>query len=183
MMKSIKSILLLGVIFSGLLVGCNDGASIQKYYVEKQDNNNFISFDIPASIVSLDENASKEIKDALASIKKLNVLAFKINATNKDEFTAENKKVKEILKNEKFNELMRVKHQNVHIQVKYLGTDDTIDELILFASDNKKGFALARVLGDHMHPEKIIKLLNNVKDFDKDNPAIAQIEHILKEVE
>lgn len=181
-MKRIYKICFLGLVLSGLLMACNDGASIQKYYIEKQDSGDFISFDIPASIVNLNENASKETKEALASIKKLNVLAFKINNANKDDYDAEKKKVTEILKSNKFNELMRVKHENVNIQVKYLGTDETIDELILFASDNSKGFALARVLGDHMRPENIVKLLNNIKDFDKDNPAITQLEDVLKDV-
>ena len=42
--------------------------------------------------------------------------------------------------------------------VKYIGTDSTIDELIVLGTMNEKGFAIIRVLGDNMEPAKIMKL-------------------------
>jgi len=163
-------------------VACNSGVSLQKYYVEKQNNDNFLSIDLPASLISLNENASSETKEILSTLKKLNVLAFKINETNKDDFIAENKVVKQILSHKKYNELIRVKYQKAHVTVKYLGEEDAIDEVILFASDKDKGFALARVLGNNMRPEKIIQLLQNLDDIDKDNAAFSQIEGFLKDI-
>ncbi len=47
---------LLGLV---MLQACDKQKSVQEYYVEKQENNNFIAIDLPASMVSLDESASE----------------------------------------------------------------------------------------------------------------------------
>lgn len=179
-MKKLTSIIVSIIVFSILLVSCDSGQSLQKYYVESEQSDNFISLDIPASIISLKEDVSPETKETFNSLRKLNVLAFKLNDENSKEFTSENKKVKGILKNKKFKELMRGKHESINFMIKYLGNDDEIDEVVLYASDKSKGFVIARVLGDGMKPDKIIKLLNNLDNIDKDNPALAQIEGLIE---
>ncbi len=162
---------------------CNKEPSLQEYYVDKQNSNAFISLDLPASLVGLNDNSKNETKEALASIKKLNILAFKLNDSNKEEFKVELVKVKKILKDKKYNELMRINHEGANIVIKYLGSDEAIDEFIVFASDKNKGFALARILGNKMKPEKIMHLFKNIKDIDKNNSALAQIEEIIGEFE
>jgi len=42
---------------------------------------------------------------------------------------------------------------------------------------------LARILGNKMKPEKIMHLFKNIKDIDKNNSALAQIEEIIGEFE
>lgn len=170
------------VLFMVLFTSCNKASSLQQYYVEKQNNSEFISLDLPASLVNLNEESSTETKEALASIKKLNILAFKINDSNKNDFNNEFKKVKEILNNKKYNELMRVNHEGTNIVIKFLGDDEAIDEIIVLASDKNKGFALARVLGNKMNPQKIVSLFKNINDFDKDNSAFAQIEGLFDDL-
>lgn len=172
-----KNLIFVSIAFLSLLfVSCGSDASLQKYYVESQESSNFIALDIPASIITLKEDVPAETKETLNSLKKLNVLAFKLDADNVDEFKSENKRVKSILKNKKYNELMRGKHKNINFQIKYLGDDDNIDEVVLYASETSQGFVIARVLGDNMKPEKIMKLINNLDNIDKDNPAISQLE-------
>lgn len=178
-MKKSISIFVSAIFFTVLLVSCDSGQSLQKYYVESESSDNFISLDIPASIINLKEDVSEETKETLRSLKKLNVLAFKLDAENEAEFLVENKKIKEILKNKKFKELMRGKHKSINFMIKYLGDDDEIDEVILYASDKSKGFVVVRVLGDGMKPDKIMKLLQNMNNLDKDNSAVAQIENLL----
>ena len=90
-------------------ISCGSEASLQKYYIDSQDNKNFISVDVPASILTLQEDAEPEVKEAYNSLKKMNVLAFTKNDTNAAEFTIEKEKVKKILKNSKFTELFRMK--------------------------------------------------------------------------
>lgn len=162
-----------------VLISCENEQSLQKYYVESEQSDNFISLDIPASIISLKEDVSQETKETLKSLRKLNVLAFKLDEDNNEEFLLENNKIKEILKNKKFKELMRGKHESINFIIKYLGDDDELDEVILYASDKSKGFVVARVLGNGMKPDKIMKLLNDLDNFDKDNPALAQLEGLL----
>lgn len=176
--KSISLILLTAILF----VACNQQPSIQEYYVEKQENDNFIAIDLPASLLKMDENASEETKETMATIKKLNVLAFKINETNEKDYEGEYAQVKAILKGKKYNELMRMKHENINIIINYEGNEDAIDEFILFASDKDQGFALARILGDKMQPEKIIKMANDFKNIDKDDAAFAQLAEIFGEI-
>jgi len=77
---TIMSIMILG----SVLISCNSEPSLQEYYVEKQESNNFISLDLPSSIITLNDDVTPEMKETMASIKKLNVLAFKIDSLNKD---------------------------------------------------------------------------------------------------
>jgi len=172
MTKTIKtlSILFFAALF---LVACNKQPSIQEYYIEKQDSGDFIAIDLPASILKVGEGASEETRETLSTIKKMNILAFKVNDSNQQEFDAEYTKVKEILKNDNYNELMRMKHEGINIVINYLGDEEAVDEFILFASDKNRGFALARVLGDHMEPQKIIKMAEDFKNIDKEGATDA----------
>jgi hypothetical protein len=165
----------LSILFFASLVmfSCNKQPTIQEYYIEKQDSGDFLALDIPASILKVGDQASEDTKETLATIKKLNVLAFKINDANKDQYDAEYARVKEILKSDNYNELMRMKHENINIVINYQGEDDAVDEFILLAADKSKGFALARVLGDKMQPQKIIKMTEDFKNIDKDGAGEA----------
>jgi len=181
-MKKIILIIIGFVFVGGIFSSCKNDKSLQAYYVDKQESNNFIALDLPASLINLKEDVSDETKETISSIKKLNILAFKVNDSNRNEYETEYKEVKEILKNDKYNELVRVNHKNAKIILKYLGNDDAVDEFILFASDDSKGFALARILGNNMDPEKIMKLVKNLDEFDSDQSAFAQIEGLLGEI-
>ncbi len=174
MKKSIKtlSIAILGMV---MLLSCNNQKTIQEYYVEKQESNDFIAIDLPASIVDVSESASEETKATMKTIKKLNVLAFKLDDENRAEFEKEQAEVKQILKNDRYNELVRMKHEGMNIVINYQGSDEAVDEFILFASDDSKGFALARVLGDKMEPAKIMKMAEDMKNLDADSSALAEL--------
>ena len=87
------------VIIAIFTISCDNDPSLQKYYVDSQESIDFISLDIPASIIQLkDENASADAIKTLESIKKVNFLGFKLTDQNVAEFTAEKLKVKQILK-------------------------------------------------------------------------------------
>jgi hypothetical protein len=173
----IAGLFITGVIFTS----CNNEPSLQEYYVEKQESNSFIALDLPSSIINLKEDVSPETKEVISSIKKLNILAFKLDDSNAEEYNIEYDKVQKILKNEKYNELVKVKHENANIILKYLGSDDAIDEFILFVSDKNKGFALARIIGNNMDPAKMMKLAQNMDDFNADSSAFAGIEGLIKD--
>lgn len=174
-MRNSVKIAVMAVLGLLLLQACDNQKSVQEYYVEKQENNNFIAIDLPASIVSLDEGASEETRETLKTIKKLNVLAFRVNESNRAEYEKEYAQVKEILKNDKYNELMRMKHEGVNVVINYQGSDEAVDEFILLASDNSRGFALARILGDKMEPAKIMKMAEDMKNLDADGAALAEL--------
>ncbi len=171
------SVLLLTVM---LMISCNDEASIQQFYVDSETNENYLMLDIPTSVVSLPDNVSDEAKQAYNSIDKINLLAFKVNETNKVDYQSEKLKVKKILKDSKYIELMRLNSNGRNIIAKYVGDENSVEELILFASDKHQGFALARVLGEDMKPENMLKLLNSLKDIDKDSDVLKKMEAFFK---
>ncbi|WP_413999070.1 DUF4252 domain-containing protein [Flavobacterium sp. W1B] len=91
-----------------LLVSCNSEPTLQKYFVENTENKNFIALDISPSILNVDKaKLTAEQSTALQSFDKMNVLAFKLNDTNKAQFEVERAKVNAILKDKKYQQLMK----------------------------------------------------------------------------
>lgn len=160
-----KIIIKLSVIFSLFLISCDSETSLQKYFVEKSENKNFISFDVSPSILNIDKTKlSEEQKIALKSFDKMNVLAFKINATNQADFSTEKLKVNSILKNEKYQQLMKFGSGKEGASISYVGKDDHINEFILYGNKKDAGFAIVRILGKDMNPNNIMTLISIMKD-------------------
>jgi len=176
MKKSIKNIMVTFFLVA-TLTACNQGETLQGYYVANQETPNFMSIDIPLSFIDIDKIELTEVqKEAYESIDKLNMLGYRLSEDNEEEYKAELAKVQLILKDDKYEDLFRGgNNTDGKIIVKYIGTDSTIDELIVLGTMNEKGFAIIRVLGDNMEPAKIMKLgevvgqidskENQVKDF------------------
>ena len=181
-MKTFIKISMIAFVTAILTTACETSPSLQKYYVDSKENNSFISIDLPASIIALKDSAvSPEIKNTLETIKKVNFLALQIDTTNQELFTAEMLKVKEILKNPSYKELMRLNTGSGNVTVNYLGDEDAIDEVVIFGSDNKRGFALVRVLGENMNPAEIFSLAQEIK-LDGDSQQFKQLEGLLTSI-
>jgi len=162
-------------------VSCSSTQSLQEYYVDSSENPNFLSFDIPSSILNLEAaNLTSEEKEAVASLRKLNVLAFKKTLDNALDYKAEKTKVKAILKNENFNELMRMNTPYGKATVKYLGDTDAIDEVIVYGDSKEKGFVLIRVLGNDMKPENMMQLIEAIQKSDYNGEGLGPLEDLLK---
>jgi hypothetical protein len=175
-MKTIKYIIAI-VLLVSLSISCDsENQSIQQFYVDSEKSNDYLMLDIPTSLISLNDDASADAMQALQSIEKLNLLAFKLDDKNKDLYQSEKSKVKKILNDESFTELVRVKNNGSNIVVKYLGTEDAIEEVIVYASDNAKGFGLARLLGDDMKPENMLVLLESIKEMDKTSNTFKKLD-------
>lgn len=167
------------IVVAFLIISCDTNPSLQKYYVNSKENNEFISIDLPSSILELkDNNISEDIKNTLSTIKKVNFLALQLSDTNKELYTSEKQKVKNILKNPKYKQLVRMKMGKTSILVNFLGEEDAIDEVVVFASDNEKGFAIVRVLGENMNPSNILKLTQEIK-MDGDSGQLKQLGGLL----
>jgi len=174
-MRSIIKITGLMLVFVFTLISCDNSPSLQKYYVDSKENNEFISFDIPANILELkNEEVSEDVKVTLETIKKVNFLALQLNETNEDLYVSEKEKVNIILKNPKYKQLMRMNMGKGSISVNYLGEEDAIDEIVIFGSDNDKGFAVIRVIGENMNPDDIMKMANDIK-LDGDSDQLKQL--------
>ena len=163
------------------LVACSTGASLQEYYVDNSENPNFISLDVPASILNLQEaELDKTQRQALESLRKLNVLAFKINDSNYSDYEVEKAKVNAILKGNKFIELMKINSKYGKGVIKYIGDEDAIDEVILYGSSDDKGFAIIRVLGNDMNPAHLVQLVKVIQNADYDAANLGEIGEFLK---
>lgn len=175
MQRTVKnSILLLFTVT--LLASCNNGESLQKYFVDNQESGNFISIDLPISIVKVDESKLTDVqKEAYSSVKKLNFLGFKKDSTNVETFNAELLKVKAILKSKQYNDLMEFNDKKAKVVVKYIGNDDYADEFVVFASSKDMGFGIVRILGNHMSPEKMVTLADAMKNSDIDEAQLGGI--------
>ena len=119
-------------------------------------------------------------KEAVESLRKFNLLAFKKTSENVDEYKLEKAKVKEILKNDEFVELMKINSSYGKGVIKYLGEDDAIDEVIIYGDSKDQGFALVRVLGKNMNPSHIMQIMQAIQKSDYDGEALGEIGKFLK---
>ncbi len=164
-----------------VLGSCAGTQSLQEYFVDNAENPNFLSLDIPANILKLDETElSDEEREAMASLRKLNILAFRKTEANAAAYTEESAKVKAILKNPDFKELMKLNTQYGKGVVKYLGSDDAIDEVIIFGDSREKGFALVRVLGKKMNPAHFMQVMQALQNSDLEGQGLGDLAGLLK---
>ena len=174
----VNALILLGVV---LITGCNSTQSLQEYYIDNSENPNFISLDVPTSILSLEESSLDESQlKAYQSLRKLNLLAFKKTETNEAEYSTEKAKVSAILKDKDYKELMKLNSEYGRGVIKYLGEDDAIDEVVIYGSSDDKGFALIRVLGDDMNPAHIMQLMKAIQSSDFNEESLGDIGKFLK---
>ncbi len=163
------------------LAACSSTQSLQEYYVDSAENPNFLSVDLPVSLLNLEKaDLTNEEREALESLRKLNVLAFKKSGSNESAFKEEKTKVKAILRNDKFTELMKVNTQYGKATIRYLGDEDAIDEVVIYGDSDDKGFMLVRVLGDDMNPAHLVQFIKAVEKSDYDGEGLGQIGDFLK---
>ena len=169
----VATLVLFGIV---LVTGCNSTQSLQEYYIDNSENPNFISLDVPTSILNLQESDLDETQlKAYQSLRKLNLLAFKKTTDNAAEYNAEKAKVSAILKDKDYKELMKLNSEYGKGVIKYLGEDDAIDEVVIYGSSDDKGFALIRVLGDDMNPAHIMQLMQAIQKADYDKKPLEKL--------
>ena len=159
-----KIIALLAII--SITIGCNNKPSLEQYFVTNSENKNFVQVDIAPSILNVNQTKLTEVqKTALKSFDKMNVLVFKINDQNKSMFATEKNKVKEILKDQKYQQLMKFGSGQNGASVSYVGSDEHISEFII-STNSDAGFGIVRVLGKDMNPNAILDFISVLKDSD-----------------
>ncbi len=179
MVKIINYIALL-IITLLLAIACTNDSDLQNYFVNHQDDANFIAVDIPSSILGDTDEVSDDIKEAIHSFKKLNILAFKKNESNKEAYEKERANIKKILAKKQYKDLMRFKDGKNMVIVKYLGTETSVNQIIFFGYASDKGLALVRVLGDKMDVKKALKLVTLARSGKIDTSKIKVLEGMFK---
>jgi len=169
------------VIAAAALTSCSD-KSLQKYLVEKQDDDKFVKMDVAASLLQGNtSNFTQEEKDILNTIKKVNVVAYPIIEGDTADYVKERQELKEILDQKQYKELTRIKSNEWNATLKYTGEEDAIDEVIVFASDDSRGFAVFRLLGENMRPDQMMKLMKSAERGDLDVSKLSGFGEIFKD--
>lgn len=163
-MKAIKYILAL---FLGIgLTACNNEPSLQEYYVENQNNKDFLALDVPASMFANSDMLNPEQQKTLQTIKKINVLAIPKKTENIAKIDTEVSNLNTILENEKYQLLMKYGGGDARVEIYFTGDDEAIDEIILYGFDEERGMGIARLLGDDMNPSDILNLMKSMQTED-----------------
>ncbi len=172
------------VLFVSMLVlafSCKNDKSLQQFMVNNQENPEAITFDLSANMLSLKENMdAPENKEILKSIKKANILAFKIDTLNGKTYENEKQQLKEILKGKKYNELMRSGKGSNGVKFYTVGDENAIDEIIIYGNENSKGWGIVRITGNNMQPDQILKLMKDV-NWNDENLKLDQFSDLLKD--
>jgi hypothetical protein len=170
----LKIFLAIGVLFS--LQSCKNEASLQQYFVDSMEKPHFMSFDVSAGMLNIAEGElDAKQKEALQSLKKLNVLIFKKNDSNSTDFETERASVDKILKSGDFTELMKVKTPFGKGSLRYYGDEDAIDEVVLYGSNSDKGFVLMRILGDNMNPANLMQMVQALEKSNYKGEGLGSI--------
>lgn len=168
---------IIGISLAALtLFSCSNEKSLQRYLVDRQDDDSFLKVDIAASLLQTDNNnLTQEEKDILETVKKINVVAYPLKGENTANYEVKKQELKDIINQEQYKTLMKFGSNKKGATLKYLGEEDAISEIIVFASDDERGFALFRLLGDNMRPDQMIKLMNSIEKGDLDVSKLSSI--------
>ncbi len=182
-MKRITGNIIGLAIVVSLIFSCTNEKSLQQFIVNQQEKSDIISVDIPVSLLALKE----ELKDSedietLKSIKKASILAYQIKDSVEVRYKSDKEHLKQILKQEKYEELIRYGKGNAGAKVYMVGEDNAIDELIVFANDDSLGWLVLRVLGKDMKPERIMQMIRKV-DLENSDFDLSQFKNILTKKE
>lgn len=145
------------------LTSCNK-PSLQKYIVENQDNSKFVTVDFSTNLlpIELNENASEEDKEALKSIRKVNIVFLPINKSTEEELKLEEQKIKSILKDSEYKTLMKFNDKKGKATLYYSGELEAINEIVGFVKIKDAGVGVGRVLGEKMNPNALMKMVKSV---------------------
>jgi len=157
-------------------LSCNQDPTLQSFYVENELKPGFTSLDVPVSMLKIDEEAlDEEQTEAYESVEKLSMIAFVLDDKNQAQFETEYAQVQEILKNEKYQELIRGGNAtDGKFVVKFVGQEDSVDEFVLLGHSSDKGFTVVRVLGNDMNLNKIMKLSTVFENMDFEDMDLGQ---------
>lgn len=177
-MKTIKIVV---CSFGMLLLGCNKNPSLEKYFVENSENPDFVNLDLSPSMLNTNKlKLTDEQTDALKGFDKMNILVFKKTDKNIQEFDVERKKMSQILKDEKYQELMKFGMGKEGASISYVGEDDHISEFVISGNKVDIGFAVVRITGKDMNPNNIMKMVGMLQNGNLDIKALQPIMEMLK---
>jgi len=176
-----KSTLSLLVLIAVLFTSCNNKPTLQKYFVEKAEDANFIALDVAPTFIKTDGlKLTPEEQTALKSLHNLNIIAFKANNKNEGAYEKELASVKKILKDDSYEELIKFNSGTTGASINTKGEGQNIEEFVVFANDKTNGFGVVRVTGENMTPNNVMTIVGLLQkanlDLEQLKPLKAMIE-------
>lgn len=155
-----KSTLYLLAFVAVFFVSCESKPSLQKYFVEKGENKDFVAVDIAPTFIKTDGlQLSAEEKTALKSLHNLNLLVFKANDSNAVAYQKELSDVKTVLKEDSYDELIKFNRDGMGASISTKGEGEHIEEFVILANGKDTGFGIVRVTGDNMTPNNVMTIV------------------------
>lgn len=177
-MKTIIKTTLAIVIALFTLTSCSDKQSLQEYYVDNQNNNDFILVDIPTSLLGKNTDIlNEEQQKIFKTVRKVNMMAYRTKDGDTATMLAEKNKIQNILATDDYEELMKANSDMGSMRLYFKGDEDAIDEMIFFGAEDSKGFMLARLLGDDMNIGDMMKLAEGLQKSDVD---VSQFKSVME---
>ena len=145
-------------------ISCEQGPSLQQYFVEKIDDPSFLIVNLPIKIDSLfKDNITAQEQKAVANVGKLNLLFYKKSDDQTEKYKTEVDRVKKILSAKRYQHLMDFKaFDKAQGNFLFEGETDSIDEGIVFVSADEMGFGVLRILGDQINPAALLTLSKKI---------------------
>lgn len=161
---------------------CETKPTLQKYYVKNTESADFVSIDLAPSIINTGKiKLTSEEKAALQSFNKMNILAFKSDSNQLEKYNKEISEVKSILKDDSYQQLMKVGSGNDGAAVYFVGEEEHIDEFVVMANKKENGFAVVRVLGKDMNPTHILNMLSLLQKTDMNLEQLKPLQELVKQ--
>ena len=158
------------------LSSCSNKQSLQEYYVDNQENGDFILVDVPTSLLGKNVEAlSEEQQEVFKTVRKINLMAYQTKSGDTAAMQVERDKVKEILTSDDYEELMKASGDMGQMRLYFKGEEDAIDEVIFFGADDNKGFMLARLLGNDMNIGDMMRMAESLEKSDIDVSQFGSI--------
>ncbi|UJH91959.1 DUF4252 domain-containing protein [Antarcticibacterium sp. 1MA-6-2] len=175
-MRLLKSI---GVAFLVTwMISCDNQQTLQEYYVDNQESKDFVAFDIPASMFANAESLDLEQREILETVKKINILAIPKKDANTETIEVEKNNLFNILKEEKYQLLMRYGGGTSRMEIYFTSEEEAVDEVIIYGFDDSKGMGIARLLGKDMNPGDIMQLVRSLQEGDLNLEAFSGVKEI-----
>jgi hypothetical protein len=103
-----------------------------------------------------------------------------LDENNQPQYEVESQKITQILKDETYQQLMKVGSGKDGATISFVGDEDDIDEFVVFAKRKENGFAVVRILGNDMNPNNIMTMLSVLKEAKIDTAQLAPLKDLLK---
>ncbi len=163
-------------------MSCTGEPTLQKYFVDNSNKKDFIELDLASTFINTDKmQLTADQKTALESFSKMNILAFKLDKNNKVNYDVESQKVTAILKNKKYQELMKIGSGKDDASVSFVGDENHINEFVLFAKKKETGFAVVRILGKDMNPNNIMNMISLLKSSNINLEQLKPLQDLIKQ--